>query len=161
MRAATNGPADCTRPPDRLTEPGRSRSSDRMCVWRPERLCLAPRLGLLVGMAENYIPEYTVPRAIACAWPNRVARRHGLAMQFTGLGSMLAVRMTDSPIRSAEDAERGLQSADQLRTSRRIANEARNINAAGVTPKTKIITPSTSLAPADIIVNPTRWPTAP
>jgi hypothetical protein len=82
-------------------------------------------------------------------------------MQFTGLGSMPAVQMTDSPIRSAEDAERGLQSADQLRTSRRIANEARNINAAGVTPKTKIITPSTSLAPADIIANPTRWPTAP
>ena len=68
-------------------------------------------------------------------------------MQFTGLGSTPAVQMTDSPIRSAEDAERGLQSADQLRTSRRIANEARNINAAGVTPKTKIITPSTSLAP--------------
>jgi hypothetical protein len=29
-------------------------------------------------------------------------------MQFTGLGSMPAVQMTDSPIRSAEDAERGL-----------------------------------------------------
>jgi glutamate-1-semialdehyde 2,1-aminomutase len=28
-------------------------------------------------------------------------------MQFTGLGSMLAVHMTDGPIRSAEDAERG------------------------------------------------------
>ncbi len=38
---------------------------------------------------------------------NGVARRHGLAMQFTGLGSMLAVHMTDGPIRSAEDAERG------------------------------------------------------
>jgi len=28
-------------------------------------------------------------------------------MQFTGLGSMLAVHMTDGPIRSQEDAERG------------------------------------------------------
>jgi glutamate-1-semialdehyde 2,1-aminomutase len=28
-------------------------------------------------------------------------------MQFTGLGSMLAVHMTDRPIRSAEDAEHG------------------------------------------------------
>ena len=28
-------------------------------------------------------------------------------MQFTGLGSMLAVHMTDGAIRSAEDAERG------------------------------------------------------
>src|SRR5260370_34160201 len=37
---------------------------------------------------------------------NAVARRRGLAMQFTGLGSMLAVHMTDGAIRSAEDAER-------------------------------------------------------
>jgi glutamate-1-semialdehyde 2,1-aminomutase len=28
-------------------------------------------------------------------------------MQFTGLGSMIAVHMTDRPIRSPEDAERG------------------------------------------------------
>ena len=28
-------------------------------------------------------------------------------MQFTGLGSMLAVHMTDGPIRSSEDAARG------------------------------------------------------
>jgi glutamate-1-semialdehyde 2,1-aminomutase len=28
-------------------------------------------------------------------------------MQFTGLGSMLAVHMADGPIRSSEDAERG------------------------------------------------------
>jgi glutamate-1-semialdehyde 2,1-aminomutase len=28
-------------------------------------------------------------------------------MQFTGLGSMLAMHMTDVPIRSSEDAERG------------------------------------------------------
>ena len=128
----------------------------------PSALCPAPRLGLLVGLAENYTPEHAHASGDRLReWLNGVARRHGPAMQFTGLGSMLAVHMTDGPIRSAEDAERGLQSADQLRTSRRIANEARNINAAGVTPKTKIITPSTSLAPADIIVNPTRWPTAP
>src|SRR5215831_10115846 len=38
---------------------------------------------------------------------NGGARRHRLAMQFTGLGSMLSVHMTDSPIRSQEDAERG------------------------------------------------------
>src|SRR6202048_5349582 len=38
---------------------------------------------------------------------NAVARRHRLAMQFTGLGSMIAVHMTDAPIRSQEDAERG------------------------------------------------------
>jgi len=38
---------------------------------------------------------------------NAVAQRHGLAMQFTGLGSMLAVHMTDRPIRSQDDAEHG------------------------------------------------------
>ena len=38
---------------------------------------------------------------------NGVARRHGLALQFTGLGSMFSVHMTDQPIRSQEDAERG------------------------------------------------------
>jgi len=38
---------------------------------------------------------------------NGIARRHGLAMQFTGLGSMLSVHMTDRPVRSQEDAERG------------------------------------------------------
>jgi glutamate-1-semialdehyde 2,1-aminomutase len=38
---------------------------------------------------------------------NATAQRRGLAMQFTGLGSMLTVHMTDRPIRSQEDAERG------------------------------------------------------
>jgi glutamate-1-semialdehyde 2,1-aminomutase len=38
---------------------------------------------------------------------NAVARRHGLAMQFTGLGSMIGVHMTGRPIRSAADAAEG------------------------------------------------------
>jgi glutamate-1-semialdehyde 2,1-aminomutase len=38
---------------------------------------------------------------------NTVARRHRLSMQFTGIGSMLSVHMTDAPIRSEEDVERG------------------------------------------------------
>jgi glutamate-1-semialdehyde 2,1-aminomutase len=65
----------------------------------------------LVGLTEIYTPE----RAVALNASgdrlrerlNAVARRNGLAMQFTGLGSMLSVHMTDGPIRSAEDAERG------------------------------------------------------
>jgi glutamate-1-semialdehyde 2,1-aminomutase len=65
----------------------------------------------LVGLTEIYTPE----RAGALnamgdglrEQLNGVARRHGLTMQFTGLGSMLAVHMTDRPIRSQEDAERG------------------------------------------------------
>jgi glutamate-1-semialdehyde 2,1-aminomutase len=65
----------------------------------------------LVGLTEIYTPE----RAHALnAWGdglrerlNAVLRRHGLAMQFTGLGSMFSVHMTDMPIHSQEDAERG------------------------------------------------------
>src|SRR5216683_672433 len=65
----------------------------------------------LAGLAEIYTPE----RAHALnAWGdglrerlNAVVHRHGLAMQFTGLGSMFSVHMTDMPIHSQEDAERG------------------------------------------------------
>jgi glutamate-1-semialdehyde 2,1-aminomutase len=65
----------------------------------------------LAGLTELYTPERA--RALNAAGDrlrerlNAVARRHRLAMQFTGLGSMIAVHMTDGPIRSQEDAERG------------------------------------------------------
>jgi glutamate-1-semialdehyde 2,1-aminomutase len=65
----------------------------------------------LVGLTEIYTPERA--RALNAFGDrlrerlNGIARRRGLAMQFTGLGSMLAVHMTDGPIRSQEDAERG------------------------------------------------------
>jgi glutamate-1-semialdehyde 2,1-aminomutase len=65
----------------------------------------------LVGLTEIYTPERA--RTLN-AWGDRlrerlntVVQRRGLAMQFTGLGSMFAVHMTDAPIRSQEDAERG------------------------------------------------------
>jgi glutamate-1-semialdehyde 2,1-aminomutase len=65
----------------------------------------------LVGLTEIYTPERA--RALN-EWGDRlrerlnaVVARDGLAMQFTGLGSMLAIHMTDAPIRSQEDAERG------------------------------------------------------
>ena len=38
---------------------------------------------------------------------NATVRRRGLAMQFTGIGSMIGVHMTDRPIRSAADAAQG------------------------------------------------------
>jgi glutamate-1-semialdehyde 2,1-aminomutase len=38
---------------------------------------------------------------------NRVVRRRGLAMQFTGIGSMLGVHMTDAPIHNESDARQG------------------------------------------------------
>src|SRR5579883_3307480 len=64
-----------------------------------------------VGLTEVYTP----PRARALnQWGedlrerlNAIARRTGLAMQFTGRGSMMSVHMTDRPIRSEEDAARG------------------------------------------------------
>ena len=65
----------------------------------------------LVGLTEIYTPERA--RALnECGDRlrerlNAVVARDGLAMQFTGLGSMFAVHMTDAPIRSQEDAERG------------------------------------------------------
>jgi glutamate-1-semialdehyde 2,1-aminomutase len=65
----------------------------------------------LVGLTEIYTPERA--RALN-AWGDRlrerlntVVQRRGLAMQFTGLGSMFAVHMADAPIRSQDDAERG------------------------------------------------------
>jgi hypothetical protein len=61
-------------------------------VAAPRALCLEPRLGLLVGLAEDYTPErIRVSGDRLREWPNGVARQNGLAMQFTGLGSMLAV----------------------------------------------------------------------
>jgi glutamate-1-semialdehyde 2,1-aminomutase len=65
----------------------------------------------LVGLTEIYTPERA--RALNDFGDhlrerlNGIARRHGLAMQFTGIGSMLSVHMTDRPIRSQEDAECG------------------------------------------------------
>ena len=65
----------------------------------------------LVGLTELYTPERA--RALN-RWGDQLrerlnadVRRHGLAMQFTGLGSMFCVHMTDRPVRSQEDAERG------------------------------------------------------
>jgi glutamate-1-semialdehyde 2,1-aminomutase len=65
----------------------------------------------LVGLTELYTPERA--RALN-RWGDQLrerlngdVRRHGLAMQFTGLGSMFSVHMTDRPVRSQEDAERG------------------------------------------------------
>jgi glutamate-1-semialdehyde 2,1-aminomutase len=64
-----------------------------------------------VGLTEIYTPERA--RALN-EWGDRLreqlnatTRRRGLAMQFTGRGSMLSVHMTDVPIRREEDVLRG------------------------------------------------------
>ena len=64
-----------------------------------------------VGLTEIYTPERA--RTLN-EWGdglrdrlNQIIGRHGLAMQFTGRGSMMSVHMTDAPIRSEDDAARG------------------------------------------------------
>ena len=65
----------------------------------------------LTGLTEIYTPQRA--RALNDFGDrlrqrlNGIARQHGLAMQFTGVGSMASVHMTGQPIRSQEDAEQG------------------------------------------------------
>ena len=64
-----------------------------------------------VGLTEIYPPERA--RALNQFGDglrerlNATVRRRGLAMQFTGIGSMIGVHMTDQPLRSAADAAKG------------------------------------------------------
>jgi glutamate-1-semialdehyde 2,1-aminomutase len=64
-----------------------------------------------VGLTEIYTPERA--RALNQFGDglrerlNAAVRRRGLAMQFTGIGSMIGVHMTDRPLRSAADAAKG------------------------------------------------------
>jgi len=64
-----------------------------------------------IGLPEVYTPERA--RTLN-QWGdglrdrlNQIIGRYGLAMQFTGLGSMMSVHMTRAPIRSASDAAKG------------------------------------------------------
>ena len=65
----------------------------------------------LVGLTEIYTPERA--RALNAFGEglrlrlNAMVRRRGLAMQFTGIGSMIGVHMTDAPIRCEADAAKG------------------------------------------------------
>ena len=65
----------------------------------------------LVGLTELYTPERA--RTLN-SWGdglrerlNAVVQRRRIAMQFTGLGSMISMHMTDAPIRSQQDTEKG------------------------------------------------------
>jgi len=65
----------------------------------------------LVGLTEIYTPERA--RTLNAFGEglrerlNATIRRRGLAMQFTGIGSMIGVHMTDAPIRCEADAAKG------------------------------------------------------
>jgi glutamate-1-semialdehyde 2,1-aminomutase len=64
-----------------------------------------------VGLTEIYTPERA--RALNSFGDairerlNAVARQRGLAMQFTGIGSMIGAHMTDAPIRNEADTLKG------------------------------------------------------
>ncbi|HEX3863174.1 MAG TPA: aminotransferase class III-fold pyridoxal phosphate-dependent enzyme [Stellaceae bacterium] len=64
-----------------------------------------------IGLSEVYTPERA--RTLNSFGDglrerlNAIARRHGLAMQFTGIGSMIGVHMTGIAIRNAADAAQG------------------------------------------------------
>jgi glutamate-1-semialdehyde 2,1-aminomutase len=64
-----------------------------------------------IGLTEVYTPERA--RALNAFGDglrerlNALVRRRGLKMQFTGIGSMIGVHMTDAPIRSEADAKQG------------------------------------------------------
>jgi glutamate-1-semialdehyde 2,1-aminomutase len=64
-----------------------------------------------VGLTEIYPPERA--RALNQFGDglrerlNATVRRRRLAMQFTGIGSMIGAHMTDQPLRSAADAAKG------------------------------------------------------
>src|SRR4029079_1802611 len=64
-----------------------------------------------VGLTEVYPPERA--RALnnfgggVRTRLNDVVRRRDLKMQFTGMGSMIGVHMTDAPIRNETDAKKG------------------------------------------------------
>jgi glutamate-1-semialdehyde 2,1-aminomutase len=94
---------------------GKTRIMERFDPRRPDALQHAGTFNNNVltmnagyaGLTEVYTPE----RAVALnAWGDRlrerlnaIARQRGLAMQFTGRGSMMSVHMTTAPIRREED----------------------------------------------------------
>jgi glutamate-1-semialdehyde 2,1-aminomutase len=71
---------------------------------------LTMRAGL-AGLTRLYTPERAKQlNAFGDALRERVnaaVRKRGLAMQFTGIGSMMSVHMTGGPIRSVDDTGKG------------------------------------------------------
>lgn len=72
----------------------------------------------LAGMTQVYTPE--AARSLNARGEtlrgqlNKLCQRHEVAMQFTGMGSMMTVHMTDQPIRSQADAAKGNQKLREL-----------------------------------------------
>ena len=72
----------------------------------------------LAGLTEVYTPAAAIAlnaRGDALRTRlNDLCRRYEVAMQFTGIGSMMNVHMTDAPVQSPADAVKGDQSLREL-----------------------------------------------
>ncbi|MBX3014338.1 MAG: aspartate aminotransferase family protein [Caldilineaceae bacterium] len=103
--------------------------ADIMAQFDPGRPAALPHAGTfnnnvltmsagLAGLTEIYTPAAAVAlNERGDALRNRLndlCRRHEAPMQFTGLGSMLNVHMTDAPIHSPNDAAQGDQALREL-----------------------------------------------
>lgn len=72
----------------------------------------------LAGITEVYTPAAAIALNargdVLRTRLNDLCRRHEVPMQFTGIGSMLNVHMTDAPVRSPADAAKGDQQVREL-----------------------------------------------
>lgn len=103
--------------------------ADLMAQFDPSRADALPHAGTFnnnlltmsagfVGLTEVYTPEAAVElnaRGDALRTRlNQLCQHHEVPMQFTGLGSMLNIHMTDATLRSPADAAKGNQALREL-----------------------------------------------
>ena len=103
--------------------------AELMALFDPRRADALPHAGtfnnnvLTMAAGHAALTEVYTPQAAAQlnatgeklrARLNMICERQGVAMQFTGIGSMLAVHMLRGPVRSPADAAKGNMAAKEL-----------------------------------------------
>jgi glutamate-1-semialdehyde 2,1-aminomutase len=103
--------------------------TELMALFDPRRADALPHAGtfnnnvLTMAAGHAALTEVYTPQAAAQlnatgeklrARLNMICERQGVAMQFTGIGSMLAVHMLRGPVRSPADAAKGNMAAKEL-----------------------------------------------
>ena len=103
--------------------------AELMALFDPRRADALPHAGtfnnnvLTMAAGHAALSEVYTPEAAAMlnatgeklrARLNMICERQGVAMQFTGIGSMLAVHMLRGPVRSPADAAKGNMAAKEL-----------------------------------------------
>ena len=103
--------------------------AELMALFDPRRADALPHAGtfnnnvLTMAAGHAALTEVYTPEAAAMlnatgeklrARLNMICERQGVAMQFTGIGSMLAVHMLRGPVRSPADAAKGNMAAKEL-----------------------------------------------